>query len=141
MIRVTDELWISEEELKFKASRSGGPGGQNVNKVSSRVTLLFDVDESASLSSDQKTRIRKRLSNRINKEGILRIVSRQFRTQAANRKAAVQRFALLLAQALKKQKPRKKTWVPKSTRQGRLEEKAQRSELKRLRSKPALEHE
>ncbi len=141
MIRVNQDLSISEEELKFKASRSGGPGGQNVNKVASRVILLFDVDQSANLSEDQKKRIRKRLANRINKEGILRVVSQQHRTQLANRKAALDRFLELMMQALRKQRPRRQTKLPRSAKRHRLEEKARRGQLKHSRSETGIEDE
>ncbi len=141
MIRVNQDLSILEEELKFKASRSGGPGGQNVNKVASRVILLFDVDQSANLSEDQKKRIRKRLANRINKEGILRVVSQQHRTQLANRKAALDRFLELMVQALRKQRPRRQTKLPRSAKRRRLEEKARRGQLKHSRSETGIEDE
>ncbi len=141
MIRVNQDLSISEEELKFKASRSGGPGGQNVNKVASRVILLFDVDQSANLSEDQKKRIRKRLANRINKEGILRVVSQQHRTQLANRKAALDRFLELMMLALRKQRPRRQTKLPRSAKRRRLEEKARRGQLKHSRSETGIEDE
>ena len=141
MIRVNQDLSISEEELKFKASRSGGPGGQNVNKVASRVILLFDVDQSANLSEDQKKRIRKRLANRINKEGILRVVSQQHRTQLANRKAALDRFLELMVQALRKQAPRRQTKLSRSAKRRRLEEKARRGQLKHSRSETGIEDE
>ncbi len=141
MIRVNQDLSILEEELKFKASRSGGPGGQNVNKVASRVILLFDVDQSANLSEDQKKRIRKRLANRINKEGILRVVSQQHRTQLANRKAALDRFLELMVQALRKQRPRRQTKLPRSAKRRRLEEKARRGQLKHSRSENGIEDE
>ena len=141
MIRVNQDLSISEEELKFKTSRSGGPGGQNVNKVASRVILLFDVDRSAALSEDQKKRIRERLANRINKDGILRVVSQQYRTQLANRKAAIDRFLELLVQALRKQRPRRPTQLPQASKRRRLEEKTRRGQLKHSRSEDGLEDE
>lgn len=141
MIRVNQDLSISEEELKFKTSRSGGPGGQNVNKVASRVMLLFDVDRSATLSEDQKKRIRELLATRINKDGILRVVSQQHRTQLANRKAAIDRFLKLLEQALRKQRPRRPTKLPQAAKRRRLEEKARRGQLKHSRSEAGFEDE
>lgn len=130
-----------EKELKFKTSRSRGPGGQNVNKVSSRVMLLFDVDCSVSLSENQKILIRSRLENRINKDGILRVISQQHRTQLANRKAAIDRFSELLSEALKKQKIRRKTNLSRSAKRLRLEEKSRRSQLKQLRSETGFKDE
>ena len=85
MIVINDTLSIPETELTFTASRSGGPGGQNVNKVSSRVTLSFDIGRSASLSDEQKLRAVRALGKRINKEGILQVVSQRTRSQEMNR--------------------------------------------------------
>jgi ribosome-associated protein len=135
MIEIGPELAIPEEELDFKASRSGGPGGQNVNKLNTRITLLFDVLHSPSLTGPQKTRILRKLKNRINKKGVLRIASQPFRTQAANRKAAINLLIQLLGQALRRQRPRKKTRVSAALKKRRLEEKRRRSRLKSLRSK------
>ena len=140
-IRVNDKVSIREEELTFTTSRSSGPGGQNVNKVNTRVTLLFEVGASASLAEAQKERVCQRLSTRINRYGVLRVVSHRFRTQAANRKAAIIRFARLLAQALSTQRPRKKTSVPRSAKARRLEEKQRRGNLKQSRSKSSLGQE
>jgi ribosome-associated protein len=81
VIVVNADLAIPEHELAFSASRSSGPGGQNVNKVSSRVTLTFDVENSPSLSDSQRRRIRSRLQTRINKDGVLRVISQISRSQ------------------------------------------------------------
>src|SRR5262245_26618746 len=97
-------LAIPEHEVTFTASRSSGPGGQNVNKVSSRVTLTFDVSASTALSQEQKRRIVVRLATRINKEGILRIVSQKTRSQELNRSDALDRFSDLLRNALTEQR-------------------------------------
>ncbi|HEV8375599.1 MAG TPA: alternative ribosome rescue aminoacyl-tRNA hydrolase ArfB [Candidatus Polarisedimenticolia bacterium] len=131
MIRILPGLSIPEEELVFSASRSGGPGGQNVNKVNSRVTLRFDVRASPSLSSEQKRRILSKLATRVNSEGMLRVVSQKSRSQAINRDAAEVRFAELLRGALTSPKVRKKTGIPASRRHSRLEEKRHHSEIKR----------
>lgn len=135
MIEIGDGVSIPEEDLTFTASRSSGPGGQNVNKVSTRVTLQFDLENSTRLSSRQKEQIRRKLSNRISKEGLLQVSASQYRSQSANRKAALGRLAELLHKALQKQPPRKKTRTPESVRQRRLEEKARRSRLKHLRQR------
>jgi len=134
MIEITHNITISEDELVFQASRSSGPGGQNVNKVNTRIMLLFDVAGSRSLSDTQKKRIVSHLSTRIDKNGHLRVVSQKFRTQKANRNAAVERFQQLLADALKTRAVRKKTKVPYSAKQKRLDEKRKRSLLKRQRA-------
>ena len=134
MIEIANNTYIDEDELTFKTSRSGGPGGQNVNKLNTRVTLLFDVANCQTLSDLQKRRVLTRLKTRIDKNGVLRIVSQKFRTQKANRKAAVERFQQLLADALKTRPVRKKTKISYSAKQRRLEQKRRRSMLKRQRS-------
>src|SRR5947207_1091710 len=121
MIEINDQLSIPEDELTFTASRSGGPGGQNVNKVSSRVTLTFDVLHSPSLSDDQRRRISSRLATRINKDGILRVISQQTRSQELNREDATSRFAELLSGALTVERPRVKTRLPRSAHARRLD--------------------
>ena len=123
-------------ELRFTYSRSSGPGGQNVNRVRTRVTLLFDVGQSAGLTDAEKRRIGDRLATRINSEGVLRVVSQRHQTREANRKTAVERFRELIAAALRRQRPRKKTRVSKAARRRRVEVKRRRGEVKRGRSRP-----
>lgn len=130
---------IKEEKLVFKFSRSGGPGGQNVNKVNTRVTVLFDIAGARGFSDSQKRRILKRLATRANKDGVIRVVSQKYRTQKANREAAVERLGELLRGALKKKAVRKKTAIPEHARQKRLEEKKRRSLLKRQRAEKDFE--
>ena len=138
MIDITDDIFICEDELIFKASRSGGPGGQNVNKVNTRITLFFDVANCESFSDVQKRRILSRLATRADKNGLVRVASQRFRTQKANRRAAVERLQQLLAEALKTRPVRKKTRVPYAAKKRRLEEKRRRSLLKRQRAKRNL---
>jgi ribosome-associated protein len=133
-LHIVHGLAIPAEELEFSFSRSGGPGGQNVNKVSSRVTLRFDVTLSPSLSEEQKRRILSRLSTRISSAGILQVVSRKSRSQASNRDAAEQRFAELLKEALAPKLVRKETAAPPVARRDRLRAKKHRSGIKRERS-------
>ncbi|MFQ6035464.1 MAG: alternative ribosome rescue aminoacyl-tRNA hydrolase ArfB [Sedimentisphaerales bacterium] len=135
MIEITKGIFISEDEFIFKASRSSGPGGQNVNKVSTRVTLLFDVASCDSFSDVQKQQILKRLATRANKNGVVRVASQKFRTQKANRTAALERLCQLLREALSTRRVREKTKVPKYAQQRRLEEKKRRSLLKQQRAK------
>jgi ribosome-associated protein len=139
MIEITKDIFIDEGRLVFKTSRSSGPGGQNVNKVNTRVTLLFDVAGCEGLSDIQKQRILSRLSTRADKNGIIRVVSQKFRTQKANRRAAVERLQQLLKEALKTKPVRKKTKVPERARLRRLEEKKRRSMLKRQRAEKDFE--
>ena len=139
MLEITKDIFIDEDELVFKASRSGGPGGQNVNKVNTRVTLFFDVSGCGAFSDIQKQRILSRLSTRANKDGVIRVVSQKFRTQKVNRRATVERLQELLREALKTRPVRKKTKVPERARLRRLEEKKRRSMLKRERAEKNFE--
>ncbi|MBW8041511.1 MAG: aminoacyl-tRNA hydrolase [Planctomycetes bacterium] len=139
MIEITKDLFIDEGRLVFKASRSGGPGGQNVNKVNTRVTLFFDVAGCDVLSDIRKQRILDRLSTRADKNGVIRVVSQKYRTQKANRRTAVERLQELLREALKTKPVRKKTRVPERARLRRLEEKKRRSMLKRQRAEKDFE--
>jgi ribosome-associated protein len=139
-LHIVHGLAIPEEEIDFTFTRSGGPGGQNVNKVNTRVTLRFDVERSPSLSAEQKRRIHARLATRISSAGILQVVSRKSRSQAANRDAAEERFAELLREALAPKLVRKETATPVTARRDRLREKRHRSLIKRDRS-PRTEEE
>jgi len=127
MVQVTNNLFVPNEELTFTAARSGGPGGQNVNKVSTKVTLLFDVEKSAFLNDEQRSRIRTRLASRINKEGLLQISVQETRSQAENRRIALDRFADLLRFALTPLKKRKRTRIPRAVKEQRLKHKKLRS--------------
>jgi ribosome-associated protein len=136
MVRVNENLEIPDGELGFRYSRSSGPGGQNVNKVATKVTLLFAVADSATLSEHQKAVIAERLANRIAKDGVLHLSSERHRTRSANQRDAVERFAELVARALRPRKRRRATGVPEASKRRRLEAKRQHAERKRLRSRP-----
>jgi len=136
MVRVNEYLEIPDGELAFRYSRSSGPGGQNVNKVATKVTLLFAVADSATLSEHQKAVIAERLANRIAKDGVLHLSSERHRTRSANQRDALERFAQLLAAALAPRKRRRATGVPEASKRRRLEAKRQHAERKRLRSRP-----
>ncbi|NLE09972.1 MAG: aminoacyl-tRNA hydrolase [Actinobacteria bacterium] len=131
MVLVSEDLEIPETEFSFTTSRSSGPGGQNVNKVSTRVTLLWSVKESPSLNDQQRERVFQRLPGRINREGILRVVSQRHRTQLANREAVVRRFGELLREALSDAPERIAVKVPKAVNAKRIEGKRRRGRLKR----------
>jgi ribosome-associated protein len=133
MIKITEQLYISENELKFTASRSGGPGGQHVNKVSTRITLSFDVINSHALSDDQKQLILRRLATRINRQGILQIAGQEHRSQTSNRNAAIERFVELMRKALKRKVIRQQTKIPKGAVESRIRVKKLRGRLKRQR--------
>ena len=138
MIRINSKIQISESELIFKTSRSSGPGGQNVNKVNTRVTVFFDIAASAGFSACQKSRILKKLATRSNKAGLLRVISQKHRTQKMNRNTAVERLVELLQGALKISPARRKTKVPFSEKQKRLQGKKQHSLLKKRRTSVKL---
>lgn len=125
---------VPESELVFKASRSSGPGGQNVNKLNTRVTALFNVAGSPSLSDDQKQQIRHALSTRVDKEGVLHVASQKHRSQEANRRAAAERLQQLVRDALTPRPVRKKTKTPRAARERRLQEKKQRKIRKQQRT-------
>ena len=139
MIDVTPGLAIPDAELSFAASRSGGPGGQNVNKVATKVTLTFAVASSPSLTDEQRVRILARLATRISKDGVLRVVSQRHRTQGANRAAALERFVALLAAALAVEPDRVPTRPTRVSRQRRVSEKKLRARTKQTRRRVALE--
>jgi ribosome-associated protein len=134
MIAVTSTVAIADDELSFVASRSSGPGGQNVNKVSTKVTVLFDVAASPALSDEEKMRVRERLATRVNATGVLRVSSQKERSQSANREAAVARLIELLQEALAEQTPRRPTRKPRAAKERRVSAKKQRGLLKRERT-------
>ncbi|MBP7146858.1 MAG: aminoacyl-tRNA hydrolase [Acidobacteria bacterium] len=134
MIEITAGLAIPEQELQFSYSRSGGPGGQHVNKVATRVTLRFDVRNSPSLTDEQKQRILERLPTRIDGQGVLRVTSSASRSQLANREKTVERFAQLLREALAEDAPRRPTRPTAASRRRRADDKERRSRIKRDRS-------
>lgn len=133
LIAVTDDLWVPRAELDFRATRSGGPGGQHVNTSSTRVELTWDVAGSPSLTEEQRARIREKLANRIDGEGTLRLAASEHRSQHQNREAAVGRFVELVRAALHVPKARRKTRPPRASRERRLQSKKRRSETKRMR--------
>lgn len=138
MIQVDDSFAIPEEELSFATSRSGGPGGQNVNKLETRVTVRFDL-ASPSLDEQRRARIRERLGTRISRAGVLAVTSQRHRTQAANREAAVARLVELLRDAFAERAPRRLTRPGRAARARRLDAKRQRARRKRDRAAPPAE--
>ncbi len=134
MIEIDGGLSIPERELSFSASRAGGPGGQHVNKVSTAVTLRFDVAESPSLDATQRRRLRSRLATRITKDGVLVMRCRRHRSQAANRAELIERFAKVVADALRPRQVRRRTRPTRESKERRLTDKRRRAEIKRGRS-------
>ena len=133
-----EHVSIPEGELVCKASRSSGPGGQNVNKLNTRVTVLFHVAGSVSLSEEQKRQVASRLAGRIDKEGVLHVASQKHRSQEANRRAALERLAGLVEAALKLRKARRPTAPTAASRARRVESKKRRAVVKRTRTRPDL---
>jgi ribosome-associated protein len=125
-------------ECTFSATRSSGPGGQNVNKVNTRVELRFPVNESAVFSEKEKALIYTKLGNRINSEGELLLFSESERTQLRNKQKVFERFILLLKNALTPQKKRIKTRPTENSKKKRLEKKKQMAQKKQLRRPPEI---
>jgi ribosome-associated protein len=138
-VPIHSRLTIPESELQFRASRSGGPGGQHVNTSSTKVELLWDVARSPSLSEPQRARLLKRLANRIDGDGVLHLTEGGSRSQHRNREAVTERFARLVRKALRRRKRRIPTKPTKASKQRRLESKKKRSRKKKLRKPPEPE--
>ncbi len=127
------------KELKFKAVRSSGAGGQHVNKVSSKVELSFHLLESDFLSQEEKELLEKKLSNKLTKEGILQLSSSESRSQHTNKEKVIKRFFEVLDKAFMITKKRKPTKISRAQKQKRLESKNKHSVKKSLRKKPGVD--
>ena len=132
-IRVGRSLNVPDSELRFSFSTSSGPGGQHANKVATRVTLEWNVDESRALGPRQQARIKTALRNRIDSAGVLRLSSDRYRSQIRNRDDVVGRFRRLIGDALRPRKARVRTQPTKSSVERRLRAKRRRGDLKRSR--------
>jgi ribosome-associated protein len=133
---ISPALVIPDGELSLSFVRASGPGGQNVNKVSSAVQLRFDLAGSRVLSESVKMRLRTLSGRRLTTEGALLIIARNHRTQEHNRREAEERLTDLVRRALVAPKPRKATQPTRGSRERRLEQKAHAQRAKRLRAKP-----
>jgi ribosome-associated protein len=124
------------KELVFTTSRSSGPGGQNVNKVNTKVTLKFDVVQSGVLTPEEKEIISAKLHSRITTDGVLLLTSQDKRSQLENKQAVIQKFNVLIAKAFEKKKARRSTKPSKGSVEKRITKKKQHSEKKQWRQKP-----
>ncbi|HEU5154454.1 MAG TPA: alternative ribosome rescue aminoacyl-tRNA hydrolase ArfB [Gemmatimonadales bacterium] len=137
-LEINERVSIPLSELSFRASRSGGPGGQHVNTSSTRIELWWDLAASPSLDDASRARATSRLATRLVDEGrLLRLVSSGSRSQAQNRAEVIERFRSVLAAALREVKPRKRTRPTKASKEQRLQGKKRRGETKRQRRPPS----
>ena len=140
MIRITERISIDEAELDESFVRSSGPGGQNVNKLSTAVQLRFDVRQSPSLPNDVAVRLMRLAGKRLTKDGVIVIVAQRHRTQERNRADALERLVELIREAAVPPVPRRATKPTGASKKQRLESKKRRSGIKSLRrSKPSLD--
>jgi ribosome-associated protein len=130
-LNVAPGVAVPRSELEYRATRSSGPGGQHVNTASTRIELVWNLDESRVLTGDQRARLRAKLASRIDSTGSLRVVSSARRSQQQNKQAADERLAVLVRHALHVPKRRRPTTRPKAANERRLEEKKHRGSLKR----------
>jgi len=139
MVEVNEQIRIPESELEWSFVRSGGPGGQNVNKVASKAVLRWDLAGSPSVPEDVKSRLRAQERKRINADGVLIVSSQRFRDQERNRADCLDKLRQLLLHAATVPRPRRPTRPTRSSQQARLTAKRRRSVLKVARRKPAEE--
>jgi len=137
-IELRNGIVIPSGELRFRTSRSGGPGGQNVNKVETRVEVVWNLAASPSLDEDARAALGSALGRRVRADGTVHVIARRHRTQAANRREALARLDALLERALEPKRSRRPTRPTRQSEEARLAEKKRRSEIKRKRR--AVEH-
>ena len=140
MIRITDSISIDESEILESFVRASGPGGQNVNKLSTAVQLRFDVRRSPSLPNDVAIRLMRLAGKRMTKDGVLVLIAQNHRTQERNRAEALERLTALIREAAVAPIPRRPTKPTRASKQRRIEGKKRRSSVKALRrGKPSLD--
>jgi ribosome-associated protein len=139
MFVINELVQIPDDELQWSFSRSGGPGGQNVNKVASKTELRWNVAQTSSLPSDIKARLYDQFGGRITSEGEMVITSQRFRDQARNREDCLEKLRAMIVHAVAPPRPRKKTRPTRASHRKRLEAKKRRAATKKSRGRPALE--
>ncbi len=137
LLHITDKVSIPLSELSYRFSRSSGPGGQHASRTETRVELVFDLARSPRLTEEQRERALRALTPYLDQDGVMHLVSQSTRSQLRNRQEVVERFRTLLREALRVPKKRYRTRPTKAAREGRLEEKRRRSDIKRQR-RPVL---
>lgn len=135
-IKITNRVRVPASEVELSYARSGGPGGQHVNKTASKVQLRWNARTSSALSDADRELLEKRLASKLTKDGELVVASEKHRDQGRNVDDAVERFALLVRRAIRRPTPRKKTRPSRAARERRLRSKRHRSDLKRQRRAP-----
>jgi ribosome-associated protein len=139
LIEVTSRIAIDEGEIEEQFIRASGPGGQNVNAVATAVQLRFDVAGSPSLPDGVRARLAALAGRRLNRDGVLVIEARRYRTQERNRRDALDRLIALIRRAAEPQRPRRKTRPSKAARRARLDAKKRRGNIKRARRGPGAD--
>jgi ribosome-associated protein len=139
MLSINDHIQIPDEEFQWSYSRSGGPGGQNVNKVASKAELRWNVIGTPNLAPDVKARLRAQLGRRITADGELVLTSQRYRDQGRNREDCLDKLRTMILQAATPPRPRKKTRPTRASHRRRLEAKKHRAATKKTRGKPAME--
>jgi ribosome-associated protein len=132
-LTINEQLAIPLSEVRYRFSRSSGPGGQHVQKSATRVELLFDVANSPSLTDVQRAKILDRLKGYVDTSGLLHLAAQSERSQLRNREEVTARFQSLVRQALKKRKPRKATQPTKASKERRIRKKRHRGQIKEWR--------
>ena len=138
-IVVNAGLAIPRSELTFRATRAGGPGGQHVNKVATRVELLWNLERSRALDAEERSRLRDKLASRLDREGFVRVVASAFRSQSRNREDAEVKLAALLRKALVVPRARRATRPTRGSVEERLREKQLRATRKKNRRAPGTD--
>ena len=139
MIRITDQIALDPEEIEETFLRAGGPGGQNVNKVSTAVQMRFDVRHSPSLPEALRSRTERLAGRRLTKDGVIVITAARFRSQERNREDALARLVELLQKAAERPRPRRATRPTRAAKERRLKSKTERGSIKKLRRRPVRE--